>query len=164
MKPLSVSAFAAVLFAAAMSAPAAIADATTLDAPLKGVTLQSDDVDMSLYFTEIADGGFKVVATYLSDTAPDQPERIVMKLFDGDSVKFGLPGTPANCMNLPAAVMSLRFPTRSSAAPDFELTPPPFIRVNRSIRAAAAARTGTEFRQTCYSNHSICGAIVTPNW
>lgn len=94
MKPLFVSAFAASLLAMAGFTHTAMADAAILDAPLKGATLQSDDADMSLYFTEIAGGSFAVVATYVSDNAADQPERIVMELLDGDSVKFGLPGHP----------------------------------------------------------------------
>ena len=85
------AAFAATLFASAISASAGGLKTVTLDAPLAGATLNSGEIVMSVYFTETEDGAFEVVATYL-DAAQDQPRRIVMALSDGDTLKFGLPG------------------------------------------------------------------------
>lgn len=92
MKALSISALVSAILA--ITTPAAMASEITLDAPLKGATLHSGDVGMSLYFAETAGNGFKVVATYVSATASDLPARIMMELSDGDSVKVGLPGHP----------------------------------------------------------------------
>ncbi|WP_299843226.1 hypothetical protein [uncultured Paracoccus sp.] len=74
-------------------APAAVlAESVTLTAPQNGVTLQGESVDMSLYFTDGEAGAYELVATYVSDAAPDQPQRLVMALSDGDDVSFSLPG------------------------------------------------------------------------
>jgi hypothetical protein len=91
MKNLIVAAFAATLFATTISAPAASADSVILDAPYAGATLGSEEIAISVYFTEAADGAFEVVATYLG-AAQDEPQRIVMVLSDGDNLLFGLPG------------------------------------------------------------------------
>ena len=92
MKSLVIAAaFAATLFASAVSASAGGLKTVTLDAPLGGATLNSGEIVMSVYFTENEDGAFEVVATYL-DAVQDQPRRIVMALSDGDTLKFGLPG------------------------------------------------------------------------
>ncbi len=77
---------------ASLAAPAAMADIVTLETPVAGATLHSDDVDMSVYYTENADQAFEVVAFYTDSDAPQQPARLVMALSDGDSVRFGLPG------------------------------------------------------------------------
>ena len=91
MKSLAITAFAATLFASAISAPAAATETITLDAPLAGASLSSEEIDMSVYFTEAEGGAFEVVVTYL-DAGQDQPQRIVMALSDGDNLRFGLPG------------------------------------------------------------------------
>jgi len=88
MKNLVIAAVAATLFASA--APAAPASSVTLNAPYAGATLGSEEIAMSVYFTETAGDAFEVVATYLG-AAQDQPQRIVMALSDGDDVRFGLP-------------------------------------------------------------------------
>jgi ABC-type glycerol-3-phosphate transport system substrate-binding protein len=91
MNTLAITAFAATLFASAISAPVAADETVTLDAPLAGASLSSEEIAMSVYFTEAEGGAFEVVATYL-DAAQDQPRRIVMALSDGDNLQFGLPG------------------------------------------------------------------------
>ena len=91
MKSLIIAAFAATLFASAISAPTAANETATLDAPLAGATLSSEEIAMSVYFTETAGGAFEVVVTYL-DAGQDQPQRIVLALSDGDNLQFGLPG------------------------------------------------------------------------
>ena len=91
MRTLATTAFAAALFASAISAPAASTNSVTLEAPLAGATLSSKEIAMSVYFTETKSGAFEVVATYLGATE-DQARRIVMALSDGDNLQFGLPG------------------------------------------------------------------------
>lgn len=91
MKNLIIAAFAATLFASAISAPAAASEILTLNAPLAGASLNSEEIAMSVYFTETVGGAFEVVVTYL-DAGQDQPQRIVMALSDGDNLRFGLPG------------------------------------------------------------------------
>ncbi len=94
MKSLSSIALSAALITTAIAPTPASAGSVTLNAPMAGVTLQSRDVDMSLYFVETAGGRFEVVATYVGDTTPNDPGRFVMSLADGDSTSFGLPGHP----------------------------------------------------------------------
>jgi hypothetical protein len=91
MKTLAIAAFAATLFASAISAPTEANETVTLNAPLAGATLTSEEIAMSVYFTETAGSAFEVVVTYL-DAGQDQPQRIVMALSDGDGLQFGLPG------------------------------------------------------------------------
>ena len=94
MKTLSAIALSAALITTAIAPTAASAGSVTLNAPMAGITLQSRDVDMSLYFIETAGGRYEVVATYVGDTTPNDPGRLVMSLADGDSTSFGLPGHP----------------------------------------------------------------------
>ncbi|MHA6645745.1 hypothetical protein [Mesorhizobium sp. A623] len=94
MKTLSAIALSAALVTTAIASTAASAGSITLSAPMAGITLQSRDVDMSLYFIETAGGRYEVVATYVDDTTPNDPGRLVMSLADGDSTSFGLPGHP----------------------------------------------------------------------
>jgi phage tail sheath gpL-like len=95
MKTLSAAALAAAIFAAALPATAAMNHASiTLAAPMAGATLDAGTVDMSVYYTATADKTFEVVATYVSDAAPEKPLQLSMALADGDNVHFGLPGHP----------------------------------------------------------------------
>ena len=94
MKTLSAITLSAALVTTAIASTAASAGSATLSSPMVGITLQSRDVDMSLYFIEIAGGRYEVVATYVGDTTPNDPGRLVMSLADGDSASFGLPGHP----------------------------------------------------------------------
>ncbi|WP_108260154.1 hypothetical protein [Mangrovicoccus ximenensis] len=77
--------------ALALSAGAAAADEITLAKPLAGAALHEGGVDMSVYWTEVAEG-YEVVATY-KGAADSDAARIAMVLNDGDRVSFGLPGT-----------------------------------------------------------------------
>ena len=93
MKALSAAALAAALFAAALPVSAGMNQtALTLSAPKAGATLASGPVDMSVYYLRTDGTGFDVVATYVTDAAPDQPRQLVMTLADGDRVQFSLPG------------------------------------------------------------------------
>lgn len=94
MKTLPAIALSAAFVTTAIASTAASAGSVTLSSPMAGVTLQSRDVDMSLYFIQIAGGRYEVVATYVGDTTPNDPGRLVMSLADGDSTSFGLPGHP----------------------------------------------------------------------
>lgn len=77
---------------AAFAPAAVLADSITLTAPGNGATLQGDAVDMSVYFTDGAEGAYEVVATYVADARPAEPQRLIMALQDGDDVSFALPG------------------------------------------------------------------------
>lgn len=77
---------------AALAPAAVLADTVTLTAPRSGATLQGETVDMSIYFTDGIDGAYELVATSVSDAAPDQPQRLIMALSEGDDVSFSLPG------------------------------------------------------------------------
>lgn len=93
MKTLSATALAAALFAAALPASAAMNQAAlTLAAPMAGASLETGPVDMSVYYVRGEGKALDVVATYVTDSAPDQPRQLVMSLSDGDSVRFSLPG------------------------------------------------------------------------
>ena len=93
MKALSAAALAAALFAAALPVSAGMNQtALTLSAPKAGATLASGPVDMSVYYLRTDGTGLDVVATYVTDAAPDQPRQLVMTLADGDRVQFRLPG------------------------------------------------------------------------
>lgn len=93
MKALSAAALAVALFATALPVSAAMDQtALTLSAPKAGATLASGPVDMSVYYLRTDGTGFDVVATYVTDAAPDQPRQLVMTLADGDRVQFSLPG------------------------------------------------------------------------
>ncbi|TRW99360.1 hypothetical protein FNJ84_01415 [Paracoccus sp. M683] len=90
-------AIAAVL--AALAPAAVLADSVTLTAPNSGATLQGEAVDMSVYFTDGADGAYEVVATYVSDAAPGEPQHLIMALGEGDDVSFSLPGHAGTLYN-----------------------------------------------------------------
>lgn len=92
MKALSLAAVAAALLVAPIGMPAAIAGTVALDTPGAGATLHSGEVAMSMYYTNAPDGGLEVVVTYAGNADVGHPSRIIMKLSDGDSVTFGLPG------------------------------------------------------------------------
>lgn len=95
MKTLSAMALAATLFTAALPATAATQQgALTLATPLAAATLSTGPVDMSVYYTRAGNQALDVVATYVTDAAPDQPRQLVLTLSDGDSVNFSLPGQP----------------------------------------------------------------------
>ncbi|WP_093968594.1 hypothetical protein [Actibacterium lipolyticum] len=73
------------------AAPFAVsADTLTLSSPLAGGTLHTNAVDMSVYWTQ-SDDAFEVVAYYVTrdETAP---QKLQMRLENGDHVVFGLPG------------------------------------------------------------------------
>lgn len=95
MKTLSAMALAAALLAAALPATAAMNNSSaTLTRPLDGATISAGVIDMSVYYTRINDKTFELVATYITDEAPDRPLQMFMALSDGDNVHFGLPGHP----------------------------------------------------------------------
>lgn len=76
----------------ALSPTVALADAIALDGPMKGASLHEAGVDMNVYYTEIMNGAFEVVATYAARETPAETGRLVMALNEGDAVRFGLPG------------------------------------------------------------------------
>ncbi|MEJ8474542.1 hypothetical protein [Roseibium algae] len=80
-----------VLTALAVIAPlSASAGEIALNAPMQGATLQENGVDMSVYFTEADGVGYQLVATYVAPS--EAPSRFQMRLADGDSVSFSVPG------------------------------------------------------------------------
>ncbi|APX21377.1 MAG: hypothetical protein CML50_22620 [Rhodobacteraceae bacterium] len=84
-------ALAALLAAAPV---ATLADTLTLAQPRAGGTLHTNTVDMSVYRTDAeTDGAFEVVARYIdAGSDADAAKTLRMRLEDGDSVAFGLPG------------------------------------------------------------------------
>lgn len=85
MKALTLSALIAI-------APvAAIADSLTLSAPMSGGTVHADTVDMSVYWLP-SDTAFEVVAQYVDRNRETAPQRLRMRLEQGERVSFGLPG------------------------------------------------------------------------
>ena len=88
--------FAALLVAAPFTASA---ETLTLAAPLAGGTVHTDTVDMSVYWTAAGDSASEVVATYVAAGNPAEPQVMRMRLEDGDSVVFGLPGHAGDSWN-----------------------------------------------------------------
>lgn len=89
--------FAAALSAALlanMATASTAAEGVTLNAPLSGATMHSNDVALSVYYIRTSADAFEVVVTYVGDAEANQPRRIVMALSDGDHVSFGLPAHP----------------------------------------------------------------------
>ena len=75
-----------------MSLPlAASAASLTLSEPLAGGTLREGTVDMSVYTQPVDETGIEVVAFY-TERAGGEPQRLAMRLEDGDTTTFGLPG------------------------------------------------------------------------
>lgn len=77
---------------AVMTPFSASAGEVAVSAPMQGATLQENGLDMSIYFTEVDADGYEVVATYVASDAPANPNRIKMRLADGDNVRFSVPG------------------------------------------------------------------------
>jgi len=71
---------------------ATLADTLTLTAPLAGGTLHTDAVDMSVYYTAAEGDAFDVTAKYVVKGGESEPRTLRMRLEEGDSVVFGLPG------------------------------------------------------------------------
>ena len=69
---------------------AALADTMTLSTPMAGGTIHSNAVDMSVYWTPSGDA-FEVVAYYVTRDEM-APQKLQMRLENGDHVVFGLPG------------------------------------------------------------------------
>ena len=78
-------------FLTAATTFSAHADTIVLSAPMAGGTVHTDDVDMSVYWTP-SDEAFEVVALYVPVGADTAPQKLQMRLDNGDSVTFGLPG------------------------------------------------------------------------
>ncbi len=75
----------------ALAPVAALADSVTLNTALAGATLHADTVDMTVYYDADATA-FEVVAFYAPRGTTEAPQKLQMRLEDGDSVAFGLPG------------------------------------------------------------------------
>lgn len=81
------------LVAATSLAPVtANAGEIVLKAPLQGRTLQDNGLDMSVYFTKTGANGYDVVALYVTKESPADPQRLRMRLMEGESASFSLPG------------------------------------------------------------------------
>ncbi|SDI37351.1 hypothetical protein [Alloyangia pacifica] len=83
---------APLLAALAIALPVvASAGSLTLSEPLAGGTLREGTVDMSVYTQPAGETGVEVVAFY-TERAGAEPLRLAMRLEEGDSTTFGLPG------------------------------------------------------------------------
>jgi hypothetical protein len=77
----------------ALAAPlSAAADTIELSAPLMSASLHEGDVDMNVFYISRGGDGFDVIATYAPVEASADAARLIMKLADGDAVRFALPG------------------------------------------------------------------------
>lgn len=90
------AALAAVLTAAPL---AAMAGSVTLAVPHAGASLNDQNVQMNVYYADGPAASVEVVATYVTADQPDQPQRLIMGLGDGDDVTFALPQHPDTLYN-----------------------------------------------------------------
>lgn len=79
----------AVMIAAAPLA--AVAEPLVLSAPMSGGTVLSEAADLSVYWLPAGDA-IEVVAHYVTADTAQTPQRLRMRLEEGDNVTFGLPG------------------------------------------------------------------------
>jgi len=89
MKPFLLSTIASL-----MLAPAALAGEVTLKVPFEAYRLSTGHVDMIAYQTDLGDGGYEVTAYARARDTYSQPERVMMRLEDKDSVTFAMPSEP----------------------------------------------------------------------
>jgi hypothetical protein len=80
------------LAALVAAAPMAVqAETLVLTAPMAAGTLHEESADMSVYW--LPDGSaYEVTAVYVEPAEPAAPLSVRMRLEEGDSVVFGLPG------------------------------------------------------------------------
>lgn len=82
--------FAAFALALAAAFPAFAEDAL-MTRPIEAASLSTEDLTLVAYYVPLPDAGFEVTATWLAQDAT-APRRLAMRLEDGDSVAFSLPG------------------------------------------------------------------------
>lgn len=73
---------------------AALADTVTLSTPFAGYRLTTGNVDMVAYHTDLGDAGYEVTAYVRARDSYSQPERVMMRLDDQDTVSFAMPSEP----------------------------------------------------------------------
>jgi hypothetical protein len=78
------------LLATQFLAPA-IAEEATIGRPIEGGSLHEGHLDMVAYYVPVDGDRLEVTATFAPKTGGD-PLRVVMRLADGDSVAFSMPG------------------------------------------------------------------------
>lgn len=93
MRTTKFNSFIAAAVAFALSTTAALAQSISLNAPMQAASLHSGNLAMVVYYMEMEDH-YQVVATYVSQDAPQEPARIKMALSDNDATRFGMPGHP----------------------------------------------------------------------
>jgi len=71
---------------------AAQADSVLLEKPLSGATLIGAEADMSIHYSLTEGNAFEVTAVYVGKDTPENPQKLVMALQEGDAVSFSLPG------------------------------------------------------------------------
>ncbi|MCZ0963520.1 hypothetical protein [Paracoccus benzoatiresistens] len=86
MKTILLSAVASL----AIAAPA-FAEVAVLSAPLQAASLHTGAFDMVAYRTDLPDGAHEVTAVFRG-RGNEEPQRVVMRLQDGDEVQFSMPG------------------------------------------------------------------------
>jgi hypothetical protein len=85
----------------------------SLTRPIEAGTLHEHGADVVIYYTPEGDA-LKVVTTYAKTTAPDQPQRMIMLMGDGDRVSFHLPGLPETRYTYARAGETVRVFTRET--------------------------------------------------
>ena len=86
MKTLLITALASLTLATA-----ALADEVALKKAHQAGSLHTGQLDMVAYSTDLADGAHEVTATFRARTPSAEPQRIVMRLAETDSVQFSMP-------------------------------------------------------------------------
>lgn len=85
------SLLAAGAFLVLLSGIAPAEEAVMLE-PIQAASLHQGPLDMVAFWQHLDDGGFELTATFRAREPEAQPMRVVMKLEEGDSVRFAMPG------------------------------------------------------------------------
>ena len=81
----------ALLLALAAVATPVLADEVLLARPIEAGSVAADGLSLVAYYVALPDDGFAVTATWLgADDA--EPSRLTLRLAEGDSASFSLPG------------------------------------------------------------------------
>jgi hypothetical protein len=80
-----------VALAVTLLAGATFADDVRIMRPIEAGILATEDLTLVAYFAEFPDEGYQVTATWLG-VEDTEPNRLTMRLAEGDRVSFSLPG------------------------------------------------------------------------
>lgn len=95
-----------------LTTTAAHAGDVELTRPIQAGSLHEPGADWVIYYTP-QDDALKVVATFAKTASPDQPQRMIMVMHDGDQVRFHLPGLPETTYTFARADQTIRITSRT---------------------------------------------------